>query len=172
MSPRGYCGVLRVVPCVPWATTVAPALSVSRWWRVLAAFEAVLVFGAGAIGIPGVLLVRFADKGGDGQAMPSVAALDGGESFIAKLARAGRACKANACRSSGRAASTVAPAGEPRLDGLADIPLKPWVSEKPKADEAKPDAPKAVRRERRREGGVALGCGRALSAFARRRCGR
>ena len=28
----------------------------------LAAFEAVLVFGAGAIGIPGVLLVRFADK--------------------------------------------------------------------------------------------------------------
>ena len=49
----------------------------------LAAFGAVLLFGTGAIGIPGVLLVRSADQGG-GASMPSAAVFVGGESFIAK----------------------------------------------------------------------------------------
>ena len=138
----------------------------------LAAFEAVLVFGAGAIGIPGVLLVRFADKGGDESSYAERRGVCWRRELHRQGARAGRAGKANACRRAGKACiHSSRPAAEPRLDGLADIPLKPWVSEKPKADEAKPDAPKAVRRELGREGSIALGCGRALSVFARRRCG-
>ncbi len=104
----------------------------------LAAFEAVLAFGAGAVGLPGVLLVRFADQGGGGEAMPNVAALAGGESFIAKVAKPAEPVKPMPVEESALAAATT-PAGEPRLDGLADIPLKPWVSEKPKADDAEAD---------------------------------
>ena len=110
----------------------------------LAAFEAVLVCGAGAIGIPGVLLVRFADKGGDSQTMPNVAAFAGGESFMAKVPVPAEPEKPTPDEEPAKPASTPPdPAAEPRLAGLADIPLKPWVSEKPKADEANPDAPKA-----------------------------
>ena len=110
----------------------------------LAAFESVLVFGAGAIGIPGVLLVRFADKGGDSQTMPNVAAFAGGESFMAKAPVLAAPEKPTPAEEPAKPASTPPdPATEPRLDGLADIPLKPWVSEKPKEDEANPDAPKA-----------------------------
>ena len=108
----------------------------------LAAFEAVLLFGTGAIGVPGVLLVRFADKGGGGETMPSVAASVGGESFIAKAPVPAEPVKSAPVEEAAEPASTT-PAGEPRLDGLADIPLKPWVSEKPKADEAKADEAKA-----------------------------
>jgi hypothetical protein len=105
----------------------------------LAAFEAVLVFGAGAIGIPGVLLVHLADKDGGGAAMPSVVAFAGGESFIAKEPVPAEPVKPKPVEEAAAPASTT-PAGEPRLDGLADIPLKPWVSDKPKAaNEPKPD---------------------------------
>jgi len=102
----------------------------------LAAFEAVLLFSTGAIGVPGVLLVRFADKGGGGEAMPSVAAFVGGESFIARAPVPAEPAKPAPVEEAAEPAST-SPAGEPRLDGLADIPLKPWVSEKPKVDAAK-----------------------------------
>src|SRR5688572_14700103 len=48
----------------------------------LVAFEAVLVLGAGAVGIPGILLVRFAGGSGRGaEAVPP----EGGESVFAKL---------------------------------------------------------------------------------------
>lgn len=109
-----------------WATTVAPALLVSG----LAAFEAVLLFSTGAIGIPGVLLVRSADQGGGGASMPSAAAFVGGESFIAKAPVPAKPTPVELAAAS----ASTAPAGEARLDGLGDIPLKPWVSEKPKAD--------------------------------------
>ncbi len=102
----------------------------------LAAFEAVLLFGTGAIGIPGVLLVRFADQGGGGAPMPSAAAF-GGESFFAKAPVPAEPAKPMPVEVAAAAAS-MAPAGEARLDGLGDIPLKPWVSEKPKADAVKP----------------------------------
>jgi hypothetical protein len=101
----------------------------------LAAFETVLLFGTGAIGIPGVLLVRSADQGGGGAAMPSAAAF-GGESFIAKAPVPSEPAKPVPVEDA--AAASTGPAGEARLDGLGDIPLTPWVSEKPKEDAAKP----------------------------------
>ena len=104
----------------------------------LAAFEAVLLFGTGAIGIPGVLLVRSADQGGGGAGMPSAAAFVGGESFIAKAPVPAEPAKPTPVELAAAPAST-APTGEARLDGLGDIPLKPWVSEKPKADAVKPE---------------------------------
>jgi len=104
----------------------------------LAAFEAVLLFGTGAIGIPGVLLVRSADQGGGGAGMPSAAAFVGGESFIAKAPVPAEPAKPTPVEFAAALAST-APTGEARLDGLGDIPLKPWVSEKPKADAVKPE---------------------------------
>jgi hypothetical protein len=102
----------------------------------LAAFEAVLLFGTGAIGIPGVLLVRSADQGGGGAAMPSAAAF-GGESFIAKAPVPAEPAKPMPVEAAAAPASP-GPPGEARLDGLGDIPLKPWVSEKPKADAVEP----------------------------------
>ena len=104
----------------------------------LAAFEAVLLFGTGAIGIPGVLLVRSADQGGGGAGMPSAAAFVGGESFIAKAPVPAEPAKPTPVEFAAAPAST-APTGEAHLDGLGDIPLKPWVSEKPKADAVKPE---------------------------------
>ena len=110
----------------------------------LAAFEAVLVFGAGTIGIPGVLLVRFADKGGESEALPSVAAFAGGESFIAKITAPAEPEKQTPVEEPAKPASTPPDFGaEPRLDGLADVPLKPWVSEKPNEEEAKLERAKA-----------------------------
>jgi hypothetical protein len=104
----------------------------------LAAFETVLLFGTGAIGIPGVLLFRSADQGGGGASMPSAAAFVGGESFIAKAPVPAEPAKPTPVELAAASAST-APAGEARLDGLGDIPLKPWVSEKPKADAVTPE---------------------------------
>src|SRR6185295_13825533 len=86
----------------------------------LAAFETVLLFGTGAIGIPGVLLVRSADQGGGGAAMPSAAAF-GGESFIAKAPVPAEPAKPVPVEDA--AAASTGPAGEARLDGLGDIPL-------------------------------------------------
>jgi hypothetical protein len=103
----------------------------------LAAFEAILLFGTGAIGIPGVLLVHFADEGGGGVAMPSAVAFAGGESFIAKGPVPAEPVKPTPVEAAAQPAPT-APAGEARLDGLGDIPLKPWVSEKPKEEAPKP----------------------------------
>ena len=98
------------------------------------------MFGTGAIGIPGVLLVRSADQGGGGSEYAERRGVCWRRELHRQGARAGRAGKANACRSSGKPGIYRSrPAAEPRLDGLGDIPLKPWVSEKPKADEVKPE---------------------------------
>jgi hypothetical protein len=103
----------------------------------LAAFEAVLLFGTGAIGIPGVLLVRSAGQGGGGASMPSAAAF-GGESVMAKAPVPAEPAKPTPVEAAAVPQST-SPTGEARLDGLGDIPLKPWVSEKPKADAVTPE---------------------------------
>jgi hypothetical protein len=88
----------------------------------LVAFEAALALGAGAIGIPGIMLYRLgAETPPFHTAAPT--APDGGESVVAKLA-APEATQAD---------SPPPPVkGEPRLDGLADIPLQEWIAPKPK----------------------------------------
>lgn len=107
----------------------------------LAAFEVVLVFGTGTIGLPGVLLVRMADNGHGSGTMPSIATAIGGESFVAKVPVPAEPATPTPIKQAPEPA-TPAPAGEPNLNGLADIPLKPWVSEPPKADEATADEAK------------------------------
>jgi hypothetical protein len=99
----------------------------------LIAFETILALSAGAVGVPGLFVIRFAE-GGSAEATPPTSA--GGESVIAKL----EAVEAppHQTKVAAEPLSPVAPAAEPRLDGLADIPLTPWVR-----DEAKPDQPKA-----------------------------
>jgi hypothetical protein len=87
----------------------------------LLAFEAVLALYAGGIGIPGVLLVRFADERG-GTPFAQERAPEGGESVVAKLSMPPPAAAPT---------PAAAPAGEPRLDGLVDIPLPEWIAPKP-----------------------------------------
>jgi hypothetical protein len=101
----------------------------------LIAFETILALGAGAVGVPGLFVIRFATDSGGNATPPAASA--GGESVIAKL----EAVKVppHQTEVTAQPQSPVAPAGEPRLDGLADIPLQPWVR-----DEPKPDQPKAL----------------------------
>src|SRR3972149_4220923 len=54
----------------------------------LVAFEAVLALGTGAVGIPGVLLVRLAGGSGGAGATATSEAPEGGESVFAKLSSA------------------------------------------------------------------------------------
>ena len=96
------------------------------------AFETILALSAGAVGIPGVLLIQLKGESSGGEVTQGPA--EGGESVIAKLAAKEPPHQTPVAKS----LSSVAPAGEPRLDGLADIPLTPWVR-----DETKPDKPKA-----------------------------
>lgn len=112
------------------ARTISLALAAG-----LIAFETILALSAGAVGVPGLFVIRFAADGGADATPP--AASPGGESVIAKL----EAVKAPPQQTKVTAdpLSPVAPAGEPRLDGLADIPLTPWIR-----DEPKPDQPKAL----------------------------
>lgn len=101
----------------------------------LIAFETILALSAGAVGIPGLFVIRLANGGGAEAARPA-AASEGGESVIAKLEAAIE--PSHQTKVAAKPLSPVAPAGPPRLDGLADIPLTPWVR-----DETKPDRPKA-----------------------------
>ncbi len=91
------------------------------------AFQAALAVGARAIGIPGLLLVRFAEGSDKSQMTPTADAPEGGESVIAKLHAPATAVE--------QPAEPASPAGEPRLDGLADIPLREWIAAKPAAPE-------------------------------------
>jgi hypothetical protein len=91
------------------ARAIGFALAVS-----LVMFEAALVAGTGAFGVPGVVLVRFSGAGNIAQAVP------GGETVVSKLAEAARAL--------GPATSLAPePSGEPSLVGLAD--KVPWERE-------------------------------------------
>jgi len=104
----------------------------------LVAFEAVLMLGVGAVGIPGILLVRLAGGSGGPGATPSSEAPEGGESAFVKFysAPAISTSKPTPADEAAEAASPVA--GEPRLDGLAEIPLKDW--DRDEAESAEPQA--------------------------------
>ena len=104
----------------------------------LVAFEAVLALGTGAVGIPGVLLVRLAGGSGGAGATATSEAPEGGESVFAKLSSA-PAISTPKPTPADEAAEAVSPAaGEPRLDGLAEIPLKVW--DRDEAESAEPQA--------------------------------
>jgi hypothetical protein len=82
----------------------------------LVAFEAVLALGAGAVGIPGVLLVRFAEESVTSQ----LAA--GGETVIAKLSPTESMKDAEPVAATPEPAEPPKPAGEQPLHGLETIP--------------------------------------------------
>ena len=102
----------------------------------LLAFEAVLALSAGAIGVPGVLLVPLAKEATATSATPS------GETVIAKFDEAPVAVKP-VPQPKAVQPEASAPAGEPNLAGLAaDIPVDmPWKHDAKPAD--RKDAPKA-----------------------------
>jgi len=86
----------------------------------LVAFEAVLVLGAGAVGIPGVLLVRFADGSGSPQVPQGADATEGGESSVAKLPTVEATPELAPLAETAKDAPPVT--AEARLAGLADVP--------------------------------------------------
>jgi hypothetical protein len=99
----------------------------------LLAFEAVLALSAGAIGIPGVLLVPLAKE--------VTAASVTGETVIAKFDEVPIAVKP-VPQPKAVQPEASAPAGEPNLAGLADIPVDmPWKHDAKPAD--RKDAPRA-----------------------------
>ena len=107
----------------------------------LVAFEAALALGAGAIGIPGVFLYRLAGEPPPFHTAPP-ATPDGGESVVAKLAPP-EAISAD---------SAPPPVkGEPRLDGLADIPLQEWIAPKPRPKPEDAEAAASAETPRERE---------------------
>ncbi len=123
---------MRAVGNYRWARTISLALGAG-----LVAFEAVLVLSAGAVGVPGVFLIRLATGSGDAKATPGLNASEGGESVRAKLDRAEQPSNQTPLAEAAKPLSPVAPAAEPQLDGLADIPLTPW-----DRAESKPDRPR------------------------------
>jgi len=99
----------------------------------LLAFEAALALGAGAVGIPGLVLVRLSRGSDDVQAAVGAASQEGGETVVAKLAEIA-ASAPNAQQLAEAEPKQEAPAGEPNLAGLAESPrIMPW------DQEAKPD---------------------------------
>jgi hypothetical protein len=92
------------------------------------AFEVAIAFGTGAVGIPGVYLLRFA-KSADAPDTGIAGSEEGGESVVAKLAQP--------AASSQPSRQDAPPSGEPRLDGLLDIPLPNLVPDKAKPSDGK-----------------------------------
>jgi hypothetical protein len=95
------------------------------------ALEAFLALRTGAAGIPGVYLVRFGDES-DAVIGEDADWQNGGESVVAKLSNIAEAPEPAPEEMTG----SVSPGGVPRLEGLSDIPLKPWVGGE---EDAKPD---------------------------------
>jgi hypothetical protein len=96
----------------------------------LVAFEAVLVLSTGAVGIPGVLVVRFAGHEAGAETAPNLAASAGGESLFAKAPIPELTQPAPDKDAANPSSASSTATGEPRLDGLAEIPLKPWIEAK------------------------------------------
>jgi hypothetical protein len=106
--------------------------------------EAVLALGTGAIGIPGLFLLRFADKNDEAPLLQRAEATDNGESVIAKLPEPSASPK----RSPSTTGSASPNEGEPRLEGLSDIPLKPWDHDEEESPSPEPKAKAEANQER------------------------
>ena len=96
------------------------------------AFQALLALYSGAAGIPGLFLIRLAGENGGAATPRRAGTLDGGESVIAKTAETPIAPKQEPAEATG---STPPADGERRLEGLGEIPLKPWVREDTEPEE-------------------------------------
>jgi hypothetical protein len=100
------------------------------------ALEAVLALGTGAIGIPGLVLLRL---GGKNDAAPSVQraeAPDNSESVVVKRPEQNASPKP----SPSTTGSASPNEGEPRLEGLSDIPLQPWDHDQGESPSSEPKA--------------------------------
>ncbi|HKQ55918.1 MAG TPA: hypothetical protein VJT12_08490 [Methyloceanibacter sp.] len=95
------------------------------------ALQAFLALHSGVAGIPGLFVIDLAGtRGGAGKPLHA-ATHDGGESAFAKSQESPPAPQEPPAETTG---STPTPDGEPNLEGLAEIPLKPWVR-----DDAEPE---------------------------------
>lgn len=101
------------------------------------AFEAFLALRTGALGIPGIFLVRFADESGGSRTTQATERPEAGESVIAKRPEGTAAPKPAPEQATG---SVSTGSGEKRLEGLSEIPLKPW---DPDEEEPAEEGPKA-----------------------------
>ncbi len=110
---------MRPVGYRPSARTIVLALVAA-----FIASQALLALRTGAVGIPGVFVVHLADESTDAGMPQRTEVEDGGESVIAKLPEAPAAPGPAPVETAPKAAETE---GEPNLEGLAEIPLKPWV---------------------------------------------
>jgi hypothetical protein len=119
---------MRVVGNHQGARTISLALAAG-----LVAFEAVLALGAGAIGVPGLLLVRFTAE----SAKVATAQAGGGETVIAKLAESDSKPTGALGPSKAEDEPTLS---APQLKSLGEIPVEAQQDDKPK--EEKPPAPK------------------------------
>lgn len=101
----------------------------------LLTFEAVLALRAGAIGVPGLLLVPFAKGDGDAQPVP------GGESVVAKAGEIAEEPRPSPQPAAVQPEAPAASTGEPNLAGLAEIPLDPPFKQEAKSENENNDAP-------------------------------
>ena len=110
---------MRSVGHHPSARTISLALVAG-----FIAFEAFLALRTGALGIPGLFLVRFADESG----APNHAGHRQGPRRRRERHRQILRSDGGAETGAGARRPDLLPtaAGEPRLEGLAEIPLKPW----------------------------------------------
>jgi hypothetical protein len=102
----------------------------------VAALQAALAFRTGALGIPGFFLIRVADEGGAAETQQAAGAPHGGESVIAKRHEETAKPKPAAEEATG-STPDAREDGERKLEGLGDIPLKPWISEEKEPERAK-----------------------------------
>lgn len=110
------------------------------------ALQAFLALYSGVAGIPGLFLINLAGEDGGAATPLQARTQDSGESVIAKTPDTPVTPKKEPAEATG---STPPQDGEPNLEGLAEIPLKPWVR-----DDAEPE-------EERRNVSVPAGGGRA-----------
>jgi hypothetical protein len=126
---------MRAVGSQRGARTIGLALAAG-----LVTFEAVLALAAGAVGIPGLVLIRFAEENGAGQSAPRggiVIAAPGGETVMAKLSQSeGVKDAERTAAAAPEAAKPQQPAGEQRLQGLETIPQNMDWDREETADEA------------------------------------
>ena len=99
------------------------------------AFEALLALRTGSAGIPGLFLINLADESGRNETTRAETS-DGGESVIAKLPEPAIPPKPMADETTG---ATPPGDGEARLEGLGEIPLKPWVRDHSESERERPN---------------------------------
>ena len=102
------------------------------------ALEAFLALRTGALGIPGIFLVRFAGESGGARTTQATERPEAGESVIAKSSEGMAAPKPAPEQATG---SVSTGSGEKRLEGLSEIPLKPW--DRDDEEESAAEEPKA-----------------------------